>query len=166
MRYVDLATVLQEVEAVNLEPRAAKWMFGSVNYGEVWGNLYNPADGDRYDVFAPGYATRLPTGSDRRYRVRDILGVLEMENGNHKIAVHLDVPGYDAARARAEIHRYGHEYTRRMRRHGVWHEGSPPRAQAPSTVAMLDRGARPLRRNPMRPGSSHKSTARSNPSPA
>jgi hypothetical protein len=162
-RYVDLATALRALDAVKLEYRPDKWMFGSVNYGEVYGNLYNPADGDRYDVFAPGYASRLPT--NRVYRVRGVLGVLEMENGNHKIAVRLDEPGYDAARARAEIHRYCHEYTRRMRRQGVWHEGSPPLGHAPSTVAMLERGASPLRRNPMRPGSSHRSTARSRPRP-
>ena len=164
MRYVDLATALKEVRAVKLEYRPSKWMFGTLNYGEVWGDLYNPADGDRYDVFAPGYETRLPTGTP--LAVRGILGVLEMDNGNHKIAVRLDVPGFDASRARAEIHRYCHEYTRRMRRHGVWHEGSPPLAHAPSTVPMLERGRRPLRRKPMRSGSSQRSTARSNPRPA
>lgn len=164
MRYVDLATALQELRAVKLEARPAKWMFGCNNYGEVWGDLYNPADGDRYDVFAPGYETRLSTGVP--YAVREILGVLELDNGNHKIAVRLDVPGYDAARARAEINRYCLEYTRRMKRHGVWHEGSPPLAHAPSTVPMLERGTRRLRRNPMRSGSSHRSTARSNPRPA
>ena len=163
-RFVDLATALHELECVKLEYRPVRWMFGCTNYGEVYGNLYNPADGDRYDVFAPGYATRLPTGVV--YRVRDILGVLEMSNGNHKIAVRLDVGGYDAARAQTEILRYCHEYTRRMRRHGVWHVGSPPLSHAPSDVCMLERGFRPLARNPMRPGSSHKSTARSNPRPA
>ena len=102
---------------VVLENRNMKWMFGTLNYGEVPG-YRNEADGDCWDVFAPGYARRLPFGVP--YRVRDVLGVLWLENHNHKIAVALDVPGFHAGAAAREIERYAEEYCRRVKVKGVW----------------------------------------------
>lgn len=120
--YVGIDTVLSGLPGrdVVLEERPGRWMFGCRNYGEVADNWHNRADGDRWDVFAPGYAGRLDVR--RPYTVTGILGVLWMDNGNHKIAVRLSHRGYDEARARAEIARYVHEYPRRMRKQGVWLE--------------------------------------------
>jgi hypothetical protein len=119
--HVPLSFVLTSLPGtdVHLQPRPARYLFGCRNYGEVASPWYNAADGDKWDVFAPGYARRLPTCTP--YRVAYVLGFLDMENGNSKIAVRLaNTPGYRADRARREIDRYVEEYTRRMRKRGVW----------------------------------------------
>lgn len=68
-----------------------KWKFGVTNYGELpqW---INNADGDPWDVFTPTPA-KLPVSQP--FRVSSVIGVLVLENGNHKIAVRVkDVPYY------------------------------------------------------------------------
>ena len=105
-----------------LEHRPKRYKFGCLNYGEVVPEWINPADNDRYDVFAPGYDSPLPV--QQPYRVTAILGVLRLANCNHKIAVLIDVPGYDDRRAREEIRQFCAQYTRRMRVRGsfTWFE--------------------------------------------
>jgi hypothetical protein len=107
--------------AVVLQPRPRRYKFGALNYGEVVDEWYNAADGDKWDVFAPGLARELPTGVP--YHVAEVLGHLRLLNGNHKIAVRLaDVRGYDAAAATREIAAFEARYTRRVRVPGrfVW----------------------------------------------
>ena len=65
---------------------------------------YNKSDGDPWDVFAPGYSYTLSTSNS--YRIKKILGILLLENGNHKIAVKLyasQAPGFNYKRAMKEI---------------------------------------------------------------
>ena len=62
---------------------------GVRNYGEVIG-FRNRADGDRWDVFAPGLRSELP--EDEPYRVTGVLGVVLIKGGNHKLAVELEAP--------------------------------------------------------------------------
>lgn len=47
----------------------------------------NPADGDFWDVFVPGFQNPLP--KHKLYRVSTVLGVIMLPNGNHKIVVEL-----------------------------------------------------------------------------
>ena len=117
--YVELADVLAHLPAAHVvfERRPRRYKFGALSYGEVPG-WYNRADGDPWDVFAPGYRRPLPTG--RPYRVAGVLGHLALENGNHKIAVRLDVPGYDGRRAAREIARYAAAYTQGTGVAGTW----------------------------------------------
>lgn len=125
-RYVGLAHVLRHLDGdgatehrVYLENRPERYNFGARNYGEVCANWHNRADGDKWDVFAPGYDHTLPV--DCTYAVEGVLGVLRLDNGNHKIAVRLRARGYDAERARREIEHYVHRYTTRVRVRGEWH---------------------------------------------
>lgn len=129
-RFVDLGHVLRRLpgKSVRLEPRPARWKFGCLNYGEVAENWHNAADGDRWDVFAPGYEAPLPTNT--LYTVREVLGILKLENGNHKIAVRIATPGYRADRADREVGCFAQEYTRRMRLRGRY-EVLRPRADPP-----------------------------------
>lgn len=99
-----------------LQQRAKRYKFGCLNYGEVVPEWINAADRDRYDVFVPGYASTLEVNTP--YRVHSIIGVLKLANGNHKIAVCIDLPGYDHTRACDEIQRFRTQYTRRMRIQG------------------------------------------------
>lgn len=133
--YVDLETVLRDLpdhptQRIVFERRPALFKFGARNYGDVPG-WYNRADGDPWDVFAPGYDRTLPY--NRPFRVRRVLGYLRLENGNHKIAVRLDdddAPGYDATRATHEIRNYVFTYTTATRKLGRWVEepSTPPRS--------------------------------------
>ena len=92
----------------SLESRPPRYLFGTKNYGEVRGGWYNRADGDPWDIFVPGYDHALPRRTP--LQVADVLGVLMLENGNHKIAVRVPVAGYSSDRARREIRTYVHRY--------------------------------------------------------
>lgn len=97
---------------IRLEYRPSRYMFGLLNYGEIPG-YYNRADKDPWDVFAPGYKRRLEC---KAYQVTRVLGVLWMSNGNHKIAVRVDAPGFDEAASRKEIDLYERTYVCKMQR--------------------------------------------------
>ena len=103
---------------VVLEYRPERFLFGTKNYGEVRGGWYNRADGDPWDVFVPGYNCALPRRQPME--VADVLGVLMLENGNHKIAVRVPVSGYSTNRAKREIRTYVHRYTTELRKPGMW----------------------------------------------
>ena len=101
---------------VRLEKRPRRFMFGCFNYGDLPG-YKNDADGDPWDIFAPGYETTLPIGT---YSCTGVLGVLLLENGNHKIAVTINSNGYEEKRAKVEIRRYCNTYCRRVGVRGRW----------------------------------------------
>ena len=98
-------------------------MFGTKNYGEIRNlgeiqDMINPADNDPWDVFAPGYNFKLKY--NRRYKIKDIIGVLFLKNGNHKIAVRINVPGFNEKRALEEIEVYCSTYMRKVKKKGEW----------------------------------------------
>jgi len=118
--FVSLQTVLDYLNnsgRVRLEHRPARYKFGCLNYGEVRDDLFNSADGDRWDVFAAGYNRVLPA---QTYTVDRVIGVFLLENGNHKIAVTLKDLPVDATRCRREIRRYVTTYSRGMKLAGEW----------------------------------------------
>ena len=106
---------------VVFENRHPRYCFGVKNYGEVRGTC-NPADDDPFDVFAPGYSRRLPFGKE--YVCKDIIGVYELENGNHKIAVRLFVPSVNEDAIDREIEAYCERYSRFTRKKGTWRPAS------------------------------------------
>ena len=77
------------------------------NYGEIVG-FRNRADGDRWDVFVPGLPTQLPPGS--RHRLTNVLGVILIKGGNHKLVVALDGNRPDAAAVRKDIDEFVDTY--------------------------------------------------------
>lgn len=80
------------------------------NYGEI-PNTCNPADGDPWDIFAPGYHKKIPR--EKLYKIKKIIGVYWLENGNHKIAVRVNYPGYDPQWAPEDIRKSCAGYTRK-----------------------------------------------------
>jgi hypothetical protein len=68
------------------ENRPTKYKFGAKNYGEI-PHFLNKADGDPWDVFAPGHIK--PFTYNKQYVIDKIIGVYFLENGNHKIAVRI-----------------------------------------------------------------------------
>lgn len=118
--FVTLNYVLRNAHTIRFEDRPEKYKFGTKNYGDIPG-LYNKSDGDPWDVFAPGYSYTLSTSNS--YRIKKILGILLLENGNHKIAVKLyasQAPGFNYKRAMKEIDTYCSKYTRGMRLRGEY----------------------------------------------
>ena len=112
-KYVELKYVLKNIVNSSkykciLENRPLKYKFGTYNYGEIIG-LRNKADGDRWDIFAPGYGKELPFFNE--YKIKSILGIYLLSNGNHKIAVTLYLPGFDSKQATKEIREYCNNYT-------------------------------------------------------
>jgi inorganic pyrophosphatase len=87
------------------------------NYGEI-PNTCNKADGDPWDVFAPGYHVRIPEG--KVYRIQEFLGIYMVENGNHKLAVRVDYPGFDRAWYREDIRKSCEAYSRKTKLKGVY----------------------------------------------
>tara|TARA_B100000683_G_scaffold270059_1_gene308300 strand:+ start:127 stop:624 length:498 start_codon:yes stop_codon:yes gene_type:complete len=100
-----------------LENRPLKWLYGLKNYGDIpaW---INPADGDPYDVLVPGYDRRLPF--NKPMVATSIIGVLWLENCNHKLAVRTDAPGFDGNLALKQISDYAHNYQKRVKVKGEW----------------------------------------------
>ena len=74
------------------QARPNKFKFGVLNYGEIkyW---VNTADGDPWDVFAP---THVKIQTNTPCKISEVIGVLILQNGNHKIAVRIDGVPYDA----------------------------------------------------------------------
>lgn len=90
------------------EKRPLRYRFGVLNYGEIPG-FTNPADGDPWDILAPGYSRELP--HYKPYKIRGVLGVYVLENGNHKIAVRVGAAGYRADRCSRDIAAYCKNYS-------------------------------------------------------
>ena len=89
------------------EYRPQKYMFSLKNYGEL-PDTFNKADGDPWDIFAPGYPK---LKINKVYKIKRCLGVLLLEDGNHKIAVELKhTKGFNAKKAIYEIFMYKKKY--------------------------------------------------------
>jgi len=87
----------------------ASWGAG-VPYGEILG-YRNRADGDRWDVLAPGLeGGAVPTGVETR--VVRVLGVVLIKGGNHKLAVELEGAPPDATRVAADVKGFIAAYAR------------------------------------------------------
>jgi len=65
--------------------------YGIDNHAEFI-NYHNPHDNCLWDAVVPGYKEQLPF--DKIYITKDIIGVLWLSNGNHKIFVRLNTKNY------------------------------------------------------------------------
>jgi len=110
MKYFKIDRVLGEIKEGKIkctfEDRPKKYKIVN-NYGDIPG-MYNKADGDPWDVFAPGYERTLPF--NKMYKVKSVIGVLLLEDGNHKIAVRLNASGYDPEKGERDINKYCKKY--------------------------------------------------------
>ena len=83
--------------------------FSIKNYGDI-PEFYNKADGDPWDIFAPGYTYELPI--ERLYQIKHIIGIYVLENGNHKIAIRVFVPGFNKNIVDKQIKTYCNNYSK------------------------------------------------------
>ena len=84
-----LCEVSIDDRSVVMDSRGGGSREGLKNYGEIVG-FRNRADGDRWDIVAPGLEEQLTAGS--RHRLSKLLGVIMIKGGNHKLAVELAPP--------------------------------------------------------------------------
>tara|TARA_B100002051_G_C16640899_1_gene588568 strand:+ start:91 stop:531 length:441 start_codon:yes stop_codon:yes gene_type:complete len=127
-RYKTLGEVLRNVVESDkyravFEYRPPKYMFGIKNYGEIRNvgkkqYMINQADNDPWDVFAPGYHYKLQLR--KRYKIKDIIGLLFLENGNHKLGVRVYAPYFDKDLACQDIKTYIEEYVHLTGKRGWW----------------------------------------------
>ena len=104
--------------SVVFEKRPKKYMFGCHNYGDIPGYI-NEADGDPWDVFAPGFEFReLKIGS--KYKIKKVIGYYKLKNGNDKIAIRVFCPEYNEDNAKKEIKRFCALYSKRVKVPGKW----------------------------------------------
>ena len=103
--FVTFNQLVREIEQgreIKLEDRKEKYLHGLKNYGECPG-LYNRADGDCWDIAVPGYHDSLVK---KEYIPQEIIGVLFLSDGNHKMCVKIDEPGFDPVRCAKDIETY------------------------------------------------------------
>ena len=104
---MDIHTLLKNLSKLScvFEYRPKKYMFGLKNYGDI-PKMINKADGDPWDVFAPGQK-KMDIG--KKYKIKQCVGILFLSDGNHKIAV--DVTGnVNKQKAVNEISKYAKRY--------------------------------------------------------
>lgn len=110
-KFKNLEYVLHKINNRNvyciIENRPKKFMFGGLNYGEI-PNFINKADGDPWDILAPGYSKLLP--KYKPLKITEIIGVFKLENDNDKIIVKVDIPGFDEKLMYSELVRYMKNY--------------------------------------------------------
>ena len=115
-KYMRFKHVLPIVEKggvnLRLEERDRNYMWGLMNIGDLPGLPRNRADGDKWDAFCPGYRT---LDTNQTYTITGIIGVVYVDNKNHKIAVRINESGYDYEIAQKEIAFYSAVYARDVR---------------------------------------------------
>jgi hypothetical protein len=101
---------------VKIENRGKAWRTtGGFNaYGEIVG-YRNRADGDRWDVFAPGLQTQPEIGAP--LALARVLGVILIRGGNHKLVIELaGHPTVDVDAVAGDIARFVQRYPRTHRK--------------------------------------------------
>ena len=81
--------------------------YGIKNHGE-FKDYMNPHDNCLWDAIIPGYNDVLD--KNKIYKTRQILGMLWLSDGNHKIAIKIGRNGYDKKKAQKDINTYVTNY--------------------------------------------------------
>lgn len=117
-----LCEIIIDDRSVVTDSRGGGSREGLKNYGEIVG-FRNRADGDRWDIVAPGLDEQLTAGS--RHRLSKLLGVIMIKGGNHKLVVALNGARPDGEKVNEDIRKFidtysaSHENVRTNRR--VWY---------------------------------------------
>lgn len=91
--------------------------YGIDNHAEFI-NYMNPHDKCLWDAIIPGYSKKLKGGV--KYKTTDILGIFYLKNGNHKIAVKINEPGYNSCKSKRDLILYMKTYNKFVPVYGEW----------------------------------------------
>jgi hypothetical protein len=80
-----------------------------INHAELV-NIINPTDGDPWDLVIPGYECSLCIY--KNFKIKEVMKILFVEGGNHKIFVRVNVPGYQEDLAEQQMKKFKREYER------------------------------------------------------
>lgn len=80
-----------------------------INHAELV-NIINPADNDPWDLVIPGYGYSLCLHN--KFKIKEVMKVLFVEGGNHKIFVRVNVPGYQEDLAEQQMKKFKRQYER------------------------------------------------------
>ena len=80
--------------------------YGIINHAELSGYI-NPADNVFWDVILPGYDYKIRKS---KFKTNDIIGICYVENGNDKIFMKIDHPGYTKLRGKKDIKKFLKNY--------------------------------------------------------
>lgn len=107
---------------LEIEKRPLQRMYGIHNHAEFIGYM-NPNDNCLWDALIPGYNEKcIP---NKKYKLKDIIGIYLLENGNHKTVCKIYKPGYKAIKAQKDIIKYMKKYYNKHRLKHKWIQLSP-----------------------------------------
>jgi len=101
--------MLSKSNSIQIEDRDKdnRFKYGIENHAEFLG-MMNPYDKCLWDAIIPGYKNILP--KNKVFKTTKILGMLWLEDGNHKVAVRIDNPGFNNKRSKKDIKNYVNNY--------------------------------------------------------
>ena len=91
--------------------------YGLNNHGEFI-DYMNPHDNCYWDAIIPGYLNKIEY--DKCLRTTAIIGIFFIEDGNHKIAICVDEPGFDLERSKQDINDFIFNYKQQTKIRGIW----------------------------------------------
>lgn len=102
---------------LKIEDRNPKWLYGLHNHAEFL-NYMNPHDKCLWDALIPGYKEKLkPEGL---YKLKKVIGIFLLENGNHKIVCKIYKAGYNSKNAEKETKAYMKRYFKKHKLKHSW----------------------------------------------
>tara|TARA_Y200000002_G_C22668295_1_gene658908 strand:- start:195 stop:671 length:477 start_codon:yes stop_codon:yes gene_type:complete len=91
--------------------------YGLNNHGEFI-DYMNPHDNCYWDAIIPGYLNKIEYN---KYIITTaIIGIFFIEDGNHKIAVRVNEPGFNLKKSRQDITQFISNYKQQTRIRGIW----------------------------------------------
>ena len=111
--YIKIEKLLKVIKGgvkIVIEDRDGWYDYGVINNGEII-EYINRADNDPWDVVIPGYSRRINPGNE--YISNDIIGILYLSTGNHKIFMRIEEKrygGYNRGKSERDVKRYCKNY--------------------------------------------------------
>jgi hypothetical protein len=118
-----ITTILREKSELLTEDRheIGSETYGIENHAEFLGKM-NPYDNCLWDAVIPGYQKILP--KNKKYKVKNIIGMFWLSNGNHKVIVKVSESGYNKIKAKKDLQNFTKKYLKiNHGLKGIWIQG-------------------------------------------
>jgi hypothetical protein len=99
----NIISILKNPTEIYLENMNKLKYYGIINHGSLSDNI----DNKKFDIIIPGYTNKI----DSNYVYsKDIIGILWLSDGNHKIFINIDYDGFDYKKCINDSKKYMNEY--------------------------------------------------------